>query len=72
MESSSTDSFHGSHGHGRTRTFSSCLSASSDDQTDNMDEQKVLDVTIDFLYKPRSLTMLFALVVGLLYIAFTR
>eukprot|EP00794_Sanderia_malayensis_P011800 gene11800-13021_t len=59
------------HGYSRTRTYSSCSCASSDEH-ENIDEQKVEDVTISFLYQPRSVTMLCVLIVGLLYKAFTR
>jgi len=55
----------------RSRTYSSCSCPSSDEH-ENLDEQKVEDVTIDFLYKPRSITMMCLLTLGLLYKAFTR
>eukprot|EP00112_Aurelia_sp_Birch-Aquarium-sp1_P001846 Seg120.6 transcript_id=Seg120.6/GoldUCD/mRNA.D3Y31 product="Phosphatidylserine synthase 1" protein_id=Seg120.6/GoldUCD/D3Y31 len=55
----------------RIRTYSSCSCPSSDEH-ENLDEQKVEDVTIDFLYRPRTITMMIALTAGLLYRAFMR
>ncbi|XP_048590474.1 phosphatidylserine synthase 1 isoform X2 [Nematostella vectensis] len=55
----------------RKRTFSSCSTVSSDDYHD-ASEQIVEDVTLEFFYKPRSLTALSCLFLFLIYSAFTR
>ncbi|KXJ08616.1 Phosphatidylserine synthase 1 [Exaiptasia diaphana] len=55
----------------RKRTFSSCSTISSDDYND-ASEQIVEDVTLEFFYKPRSLTALCCLFLYLVYSAFSR
>lgn len=55
----------------RKRTFSTTSTISTDDYQD-ASEQIVEDITLEFFYKPRSITALTCLVVYLVYSAFTR
>ncbi|XP_020631130.1 phosphatidylserine synthase 1-like isoform X1 [Orbicella faveolata] len=55
----------------RKRTFSTTSTISTDDYQD-ASEQIVEDITLEFFYKPRSITALACLVVYLVYSAFTR
>ena len=55
----------------RKRTFSTTSTISTDDYQD-ASEQIVEDITLEFFYKPRSITALACLVVYLIYSAFTR
>lgn len=55
----------------RKRTFSTTSTISTDDYQD-ASEQIVEDITLEFFYKPRSITALACLFVYLVYSAFTR
>ena len=55
----------------RKRTFSTASTISSDDRHD-ASEQIVEDVTLDFFYRPRSISALVCLLAYLVYSAFTR
>lgn len=55
----------------RKRTFSTTSTISTDDYQD-VNEQIVEDITLEFFYKPRSITALACLLVYLVYSAFTR
>ena len=55
----------------RKRTFSTTSTISTDDYQD-ASEQIVEDISLEFFYKPRSITALACLFVYLVYSAFTR
>ncbi|XP_073250903.1 phosphatidylserine synthase 1-like isoform X2 [Porites lutea] len=55
----------------RRRTFSTTSTISTDDYQD-VNEQIVEDITLDFFYKPRSITALSCMIIYLIYSAFTR
>ena len=55
----------------RKRTFSTTSTISTDDYQD-ASEQIVEDITLEFFYKPRSITALACLFAYLVYSAFTR
>lgn len=63
---------HGNHLAKRERTFSSSSTISTDDGHHDLSEQIVLDVTLEYFYKPRSLTALACLALYLMYFAFTK
>ncbi|XP_028405150.1 phosphatidylserine synthase 1-like [Dendronephthya gigantea] len=56
----------------RERTFSSSSTVSTDDGHHDLSEQIVLDVTLEYFYKPRTLTALGCLLAYLGYFAFTH
>lgn len=62
----------GNHLAKRERTFSSSSTISTDDGHHDLSEQIVLDVTLEYFYKPRSLTALACLALYLMYFAFTN
>lgn len=56
----------------RERTFSSSSTVSTDDGHHDLSENIVVDVTLEYFYKPRTLTALGCLLVYLAYFAFTQ
>ncbi|CAB3978487.1 Phosphatidylserine synthase 1 [Paramuricea clavata] len=56
----------------RERTFSSSSTVSTDDGHHDLSEQIVVDVTLEYFYKPRTLTALGFLLLYLAYFAFTH
>lgn len=56
----------------RERTFSSSSTVSTDDGNHDLSENMVVDVTLEYFYKPRTLTALCCLLLYLIYFTFTQ
>ena len=57
----------------RKRTHShGSFTTSGDENDDDPGEQRVEDVTIQFFYKPRTVTLLLCLITLMIYFAFVR